>query len=255
MERRNFTLREVKFFDDSQKTGLITGYASTFGGPPDAYGDVIEAGAFSKDLAEWKKKGKWPKMLLQHGGGMFGGADDLVPIGKWTNMAEDGKGLKVEGRLFGMDTDRGQRIFEAIKEGELDGLSIGFRVRKFRHGTRAGEPDRTLEEIELVEVSLVTFPANERATVTSVKNEIICVRSFEAALRNRLGFSVRDARKLASGGWAAYARSKDELYDPEELAELESSVSGLAEMIRKSTEKFKGITDGTKANSGVRTRP
>ena len=78
MDRLRFDM-EVKFASD--KTGVFSGYGAMFGNV-DAGGDVIEKGAFKDTLREWEDKGKYPPMLLQHGGGMFGGADDLLPIGK-----------------------------------------------------------------------------------------------------------------------------------------------------------------------------
>jgi HK97 family phage prohead protease len=187
---------EIKLDDADEKTGTLAGYGAYFGNE-DHYGDVIERGAFAQTLEEWKAEGKLPPMLLQHGGGFLGGADDLVPVGKWTMMREDSKGLRVEGHLLAMATDRGQQIYEALKAGVLDGLSIGFRTREFRRGTKPGEPDRTLTNLDLVEVSLVTFPANPRARVTSAKAFVLDDREMEAALRDE-GFSWRQAKAAVS---------------------------------------------------------
>ena len=84
-------------------------------------------------------------------------------------MEENSKGLKVTGELFALNTERGQYIYEGLKSGELDGLSIGFQNAPLQVGTQAGEPDRTLLDIDLREVSIVTFPANDRARITGVK--------------------------------------------------------------------------------------
>jgi HK97 family phage prohead protease len=168
MERRDFVLSEVKLAGDGGKAGVFSGYGAMFGNV-DAYGDVIEKGAFAESLKEWKAQGKLPPMLLQHGGGFMGGADDWLPVGKWTDMVENAKGLKVEGELFALGTERGQYIYEGLKAGALDGLSIGFMTRKSKMGTKPGEPSRTLLEIDLKEVSIVTFPANPKARVTGVK--------------------------------------------------------------------------------------
>ncbi len=169
MERRDIVFSEVKLAGDGQKVGKISGYGAVFGNV-DSYGDVIEQGAFKESLQQWQGKGKWPPMLLQHGGGMFGGgADDMLPVGKWTEMEENTRGLKVDGELFALNTERGQYIYEGLKAGVLDGLSIGFRTRKSKIGTQPGEPSRTLLELDLVELSIVTFPANPKARVTGVK--------------------------------------------------------------------------------------
>jgi len=159
---------EFKFAEDSPE-GVISGYGAVFGNV-DSYGDVIEKGAFKDTLREWEDKGKYPPMLLQHGGGMFGGdAMSGVPIGVWTSMQENSKGLKVQGKLLAMETDDSRRVYEAVKAGALDGLSIGYEVREAINGTKPGEPRRKLTNIDLWELSVVTFPANDRARISGVK--------------------------------------------------------------------------------------
>src|SRR5688572_5019121 len=79
MERLDRKFCDIKLDDSTVKVGAFSGYGAIFGNE-DAYGDVIERGAFSTSLQEWKGTGKLPPMLLQHGGGFMGGADDLVPI-------------------------------------------------------------------------------------------------------------------------------------------------------------------------------
>lgn len=190
IERRSFGLLEFKADDEP---GKISGYGAMFGNV-DSYGDVIEKGAFAASLKEWKAKSKYPPMLLQHGGGFGGGADDMLPIGQWTHMEENSRGLKIEGRLFAMGTERGQYIYEGLKSGVLDGLSIGFVAREVRYGEGKNEPARTLLDIDLWEVSVVTFPANDKARVTGVKNRILSVdelRELEDSLGDR-GLSRTD---------------------------------------------------------------
>lgn len=193
IEHRAFGLLEVKL-DDADEAGKFSGYGAMFGNT-DSYGDVIERGAFADTIKEWKSKGKLPPMLLQHGGGWLGGADDMLPIGKWDSMEENSRGLKVEGRLFAMGTERGQYIYEGLKSGVLDGLSIGFVAREVRYGDEGkDEPARTLTDIDLWEVSIVTFPANDKARVTGVKNRVLSVdelRALEDILGDR-GLSRTD---------------------------------------------------------------
>jgi len=192
---------EIKLAADDvdEKTGTFAGYGAVFGNQ-DSYGDVIERGAFTKSLAEWEKLGKLPPMLLQHGG-FLGPVDDLLPIGVWTQMEETAKGLKVEGRLFALGTERGTYIHEGLKSGALDGLSIGYRARRFTLGTKTGEPRRRLHEVELIELSVVTFPANDRARVTGAKADSIrTIREFEDFLRDA-GFSRAAAKSIASRGF------------------------------------------------------
>lgn len=208
MDRFRFDM-EVKFASD--KTGVFSGYGAVFGNV-DSYGDVIEKGAFKDTLRAWEDKGKFPPMLLQHGGGMFGGnADDLLPVGKWTSMEENSKGLKVEGELFALNTARGQYIYEGMKAGALDGMSIGYRVKKFTQGTKPNEPRRKLEAIELMELSIVTFPANDKARIGAVKaaQDIKTIREFEDFLRDAGGFSHAAAKAIAARGFKA-SDSRDE---------------------------------------------
>lgn len=194
LERRDFGFCEIKVEETSDKVGTLQGYGAVFG-IVDSYGDVIERGAFAETLKEWEERGKLPPMLLQHGGGFQGSADDMLPIGKWTKMREDRKGLWVEGELFALDTERGRYIYEGLKAGVLDGLSIGFMVRESKLGTKPSEPARTLTNIDLWEVSIVTFPANPKARVTGVKAGFTPDewRDLEAGLREA-GLSRTHAR-------------------------------------------------------------
>lgn len=189
-------------FASGAKEGAFSGYGAVFGNV-DSYGDVIERGAFKETLRNWEVKGKLPPMLLQHGGGFLAGADDMLPVGKWNSMEENAKGLKVEGELFAMGTERGQYIYEGLKAGTLDGLSIGFEVKEFIAGTKPGEPRRKLTNIDLWELSIVTFPANDKARVGSVKaaDRIKTIREFEDFLRDVGGFSHAAAKAIASGGF------------------------------------------------------
>jgi HK97 family phage prohead protease len=197
MERRDIRLLDTKASADTP--GQFAGYGAVFGNV-DATGDVIQAGAFSDTLKEWKSRGKLPPMLLQHGGGVFGGgAEDMLPVGEWTSMEENRRGLKVEGQLFALGTEKGQYIYEGLRAGALDGLSIGFQTRESITGTRAGEPDRILTNLDLWEVSIVTFPANPKARVTAVKALTLdTLRDLEGYLYRDLqefGFSKSDAKR------------------------------------------------------------
>src|SRR3546814_532031 len=118
-------------------------------------------------------------------------------------MEENSKGLRAEGRLFALQTERGQYLYEGLKAGTLDGISIGYRARKFTNGTKAGEPRRKLHEVDLVEASIVTFPANDKARVGSVKSaEIDTIETLsdaEAFLREAGGqWSKKAARDFVS---------------------------------------------------------
>lgn len=147
----------VKALDD--KTGVFEGYASTFGGEPDSYGDVIAGGAYTETLAEHQAKGTMPKMFWQH--------DPSQPIGSWTAIKQDNIGLFVSGRL-NMGVQRGAEAYALLKAGDIDGLSIGYRIKSYSVDNDTGV--WTLENIDLIEISVVSVGANENATVSGVKS-------------------------------------------------------------------------------------
>ena len=146
---------EVKFATGD--AGLVSGYASLFGRPADYVNDVIEPGAFSATLADHDAAGTMPDMLQEHKGD---------PVGEWLEIEEDELGLRVKGRID-LGTPEGRDAYEAVRSGKIDGLSIGYRAEKSR---RAGDGTRTINEIELHEISLVRRPAASRARVLSVKS-------------------------------------------------------------------------------------
>jgi len=167
--------------------GSVEGYGSVFG-VRDNYDDVIAKGAFLASLKEHKAAGSMPAMLWQH--------DSSEPIGIWTDMVEDAKGLKIVGKLA-LETVRGKEAHALLKMGALNGLSIGFMPKQWTYD-RDTEV-RTLTEIDLWEVSLVTFPANEKARVTNVKSSdtLATPKDAERILRDA-GFSRSDATALVS---------------------------------------------------------
>ena len=174
---------EVKAKDD----GSVEGYGSVFG-HKDAYSDIVAPGAFKATLAAHKAAGTMPAMLWQH--------DADKPIGVWTEMVEDEKGLRIKGQLA-METVKGKEAHALLKMGALNGLSIGFMSKEWAYD-RDTEV-RTLTAIDLWEVSLVTFPANEKARVTNVKSadEMATPKDAEKALRDA-GFSKSDATAFVS---------------------------------------------------------
>jgi uncharacterized protein len=155
---------EVKASGDE---GIITGYGSVFGNV-DSYGDTVAKGAFKKSISDaMTGVTAWPAMLLQHGDET---SDGKMPVGIWTRMEEDNNGLRLEGKLA--NTKRGKDVYALLKmqpRPALDGLSIGYRAKDFEIH-KSGPVKRTLKAVDLVEVSLVTFPANSRARVVSVKS-------------------------------------------------------------------------------------
>jgi HK97 family phage prohead protease len=200
---------EVKFDAAAvdEKTGTFEGYGAVFGNV-DAYGDVIQKGAFKTTLKDWKKAKSLPPMLVQHGGWMMTDMDAL-PVGKWEEMDEDDTGLRVKGRLINLDTERGKNIYGAMREGVLDGMSIGYCAKDFTYGTKPEEPRRTLKAVDLVEVSVVTFPANGRARVDAVKAEGLSRRELERRLTQDAELPRSVARQLMAGGFEAIKAMQD----------------------------------------------
>lgn len=155
--KQGAALLDIKALEEK---GQFEGYASTFGGEPDSYGDIIAPGAFAESLSLHAAKGTMPKMFWQH--------DPREPIGKWQSASEDGKGLLVTGQL-NMGVQRAREAYELLKAGDIDGLSIGYRIR----GYEVDEERNiwTLTKLDLHEVSVVSIGANESATVDGVKSE------------------------------------------------------------------------------------
>lgn len=136
--------------------GTFSGYASVFNNV-DFQQEVIAKGAFRKSLDYWHKQNKMPKMLWQH--------DPKTPIGKWLEIKEDQYGLFVKGQLI-LDIRQGRDAYALLRAEILDGLSIGFQASKVLRQDKC----RVLQEIDLHEISLVTFAANPKAQVTSFKD-------------------------------------------------------------------------------------
>ena len=188
---------KIKSMDD--ETGKFEGYGSTFGGEPDSYGDVIVKGAYSASLKAHSAKGTMPKMFWQH--------DPGEVIGKWLSAEEDAHGLLMRGKL-NMGVQRGREAHALLKEGDIDGLSIGYSISDYEKDDKAGV--WYLKELDLHEVSVVSIGANENATVNSVKaqkavHEIIeklkagdrlTEREFEKVFKG-LGLSNSQAERAA----------------------------------------------------------
>lgn len=136
----------------------VEGYASLFG-KRDQGGDVVQKGAYAASLAKLAAGGRAVKMLWQH--------DPAQPIGVWDEVREDATGLWVKGRIL-TEVEKGREAAALLSAGAIDGLSIGYRTVK---AERDGKGQRHLQELELWEVSLVTFPMLPEARV-SAKGEV-----------------------------------------------------------------------------------
>jgi len=193
---------------DVSEEGTFEGYGSIFNNV-DSYGEKVAPGAFGESLARHQREGTKPLMLWQHN------SDE--PIGVWENLAEDGKGLKGTGK-FVLETARGREAHALLKAGAIRGLSIGYRELE-------AEPDgnnRILKKLDLMEISVVSFPANRRANVTAVKSERMeefarrlrdgdpmPIKDFEDILREA-GVPKSMAVAIASHGYAKAIRSESE---------------------------------------------
>lgn len=184
---------KIKSVDD---TGEFEGYGSVFG-IEDSYGDVVMPGAFQASLARWAEKGRLPALLWQH--------NTSEPIGVYTEMREDETGLYVKGRLL-VDADPlAKRAHAHMKAGSLSGLSIGYVLEEWEYDQTKGV--FLLKIIDLWEVSLVTFPANDEARISDVKNllargETPPPSKVERALRE-VGFSGSQAKAFMAKGYSA----------------------------------------------------
>lgn len=218
MQNLTCNLRELKFAaDEGAQAMSFTGYGAVFGNV-DSYGDVIEACAFSKFLADVKAGNRpWPAMLSQHGGWQMS-AEDMTPIGVWTDFAEDGHGLKVTGQLA--DTPRGLEMYKLMKMSPrpaIDGMSIGYIAKEWEPRSKPEDPKRKLKRIDLIEVSMVTRPANGKARVESVKSDWT-ERDFERLLTRDAGLSRSDALVVINQGFKSLIAMRDA--GSSELAEL-----------------------------------
>ncbi|WP_407410751.1 HK97 family phage prohead protease [Acinetobacter sp.] len=189
MNKRSFNL-EIKAV---QEDGFFSGYGAVFGNL-DWYNDIILPGAFKQTLADWAEKGKFPPVLWNH--------STNEPIGVYTKMVEDEKGLYVEGKLLINDVPRAKATHALLKAKAIDGMSIGYRTIKSSYNESTDV--RELIQLGLDEISIVTMPANEKSTVTSVKSileegALPTLPEFEKFLRES-GFSKSQATAIAGKG-------------------------------------------------------
>lgn len=177
----------------SLESGQFEGYGSTFGNV-DLGGDVVMKGAFKDSLAEYRKAGEWPQMFWMH-------RPDQIP-GRWIDMSEDSKGLKIKGEL--LDTTVGKDVGILMRAKAVRATSIGFSIDsqddyEFRDGVRM------LHRINLWEVSPVSMPMNPKARISAVKTMLHAKgvtltdlkRELEAFFREK-GLSKAQAISFAS---------------------------------------------------------
>jgi uncharacterized protein len=197
-------IREKKFcrldLKSVEADGTFEGYASLFH-REDLGRDVVAPGAFQNSLA--KRGAAGIKMLFQH--------DPNEPIGVWDTLREDARGLYAAGRIMAQ-VERGREVLALMREGAIDGLSIGFRTVKARRDARSGV--RRLMEIDLWEISVVTFPMQPEARARLTKSwpfaeKLPSERECERWLTRDAGLSRSEARALMRGGLAGLRSLRD----------------------------------------------
>jgi len=197
--------------DEMKEYGRFEGYASVFNNT-DLGNDVIKTGAFTKSL---RKRGvKGVKLLYQHKTDM--------PIGVFEEIKEDDHGLMVKGKLA-LKTQAGQEAYELLKMGALDAMSIGFRANPDEVSYDKRTNKRMIGEVDLMEISLVTFPMNPQAKVRSVKGEDVTIREWENGMRDAFSLSRSEAKVAA--------KAVHEVFEAKNTSEKLDVVESNAELV------------------------
>ena len=223
MMHKSLPISDCQIKLDDSGGGRFSGYASVFGGV-DAYGDTIIKGAYAYTLREHGK----PKMFLNHD-------SFALPVGKWLTVKEDDHGLLVEGELTPGMTQAAD-AHAALKHGTIDGLSIGYMLKKgdWEDAENGGRIIRKVSR--LGEVSIVTFPADSAARIDldSVKGEgldqLQTERDLEFFLRDAGRFSRSLANAVASRARLIFQR------------DAETDEQGIAEVTRHLQDRLDRIT-------------
>ncbi|WP_246727684.1 HK97 family phage prohead protease [Chelativorans sp. Marseille-P2723] len=195
-----------------ESNGTFSGYASLFG-RVDLGRDIVEPGAFAASIR--KRGAAGIRMLFQH--------DPNQPIGTWREIREDSHGLFVRGKLA-TGAAKAREVLELMRDGALDGLSIGFRAVRAVHEPRTGI--RRIREADLWEISVVTFPMLPEARVEKVKSasagrELPTHREFERWLTRDAGLTRSEAKTVIARGFAHLLRERDAApAAPESLAAM-----------------------------------
>ncbi|NYT43114.1 HK97 family phage prohead protease [Sphingomonas sp. R-74633] len=205
--RKHSGALKVRDFDLTVKAvgedGTFNGYGSVWD-VVDSYQEVVARGAFTESLAELAAKARPVPVLWQH--------RSSEPIGAWSNLREDDHGLAGDGELLISDVAQAKEAHALMKRRIVTGLSIGYWVRESSYDEKTGI--RTLTKLDLVEISLVTFPANDDARVEAVKfklahGELPTDREFEKFLREA-GFSKSRAAGLVGHGLGELRRRESD---------------------------------------------
>jgi uncharacterized protein len=227
MHHKN-THMKIRGFDLDVKSvaedGTFTGYGSVFN-VIDSYNEVVAAGAFKNSLMTLVEKGRSLPILWQHRTG--------EPIGAWESLKEDAHGLLGKGTLWLEGASNARIAYKGMQSRAITGLSIGYYVKASSYNETTGI--RTLEEVELVECSIVTVPANDEARINTIKAHIAHgllpnLPDFEKLLREA-GFSKTQAAVIANRGLKHLLRNEsDSVENTSDFANL------IAPLIQQSNE-------------------
>lgn len=191
--------------EGESKDGLLGSFkaiASTFKNI-DVFGDVIQEGAFDNALAKAEKTDKMPKLFKQH----F--SSDIPGIIK--SMKVDKQGLKIQGNFI--DTTLGRDTRVEVKTKAIGDMSIGFITKDFDEPEGGGKVRRIIKDVDLIEVSFVTFPANPKANVISAKGSPQNERDMEKLLR-QMGFSQTEAKRFIVEGFKSKQVNQRDVEEP-----------------------------------------
>lgn len=206
---------EVK---ELSEDGEFEGYAAVFNNK-DQGNDVILPGAFTQTLRS--QKPEKVKMLLQH--------DSRVIIGKWLEFSEDNRGLKARGKII-ESVRQGEETLTLMREGVLEGLSMGYISKEWEYDR--DKQVRMLKRVDLLEVSVVTFPMNRQANILRVKSDgtLPTEREFEQFLMRDAGFTAQQAKSIVAHGYKSITDERDAGRE-QDTTELMESISRLRSLI------------------------
>lgn len=204
IKRLNVGVTDFKYDKD---TGEFTCYGNVKGNIDHAQDRTMD-GAYMDSINKHKSNGTMPKMFWMHN-------PMELPVGVWTDMKEDSRGLWMKGRLS--DTAMGRDIETLAKDGALDSFSIGYRVieEKWNQEKRCND----LHKLDIIEVSWVTFACNEESRLQEIKSKMHDGGTpSKAELRELLktipGLSKREIERITS----AY-NPKDEMSELKKMLE------------------------------------
>jgi HK97 family phage prohead protease len=214
---------ELKSADGRDDTGYVKGYGAAYGNV-DQGKDIVEKGAFDADVEKCMKSGEVPHMNWNH--------NSNEPVGDWTHMFSDQKGLGLEGKFWtGMGIPRAEQSYRVAKSKAPKGLSIGFAPKRTSRDEKSGV--RTIHEGSVKEVSIVPYPMNLKAQITQVKSaldgkEQLTIREAEEILRDAANFSATEAKSFLAKLVRGWELQRDaEVLERKQITEVMNGLTNL----------------------------